>query len=122
MRSLIVTVLLFLALLTQACGNTQPAQKAPQSTSHTVTYQATGSKEARIDLTYQNETGGTVQESYIVPWKKDFKMNPGDFTYLSVQINGTGEIACSISVDGVIVKQAKSSGQYVIASCSGSVP
>ena len=46
----------------------------------------------------------------------------GDFLYLSVQNdNKVTTITCQIFVDGKLTYQTKSTGQYVIASCSGSL-
>lgn len=47
----------------------------------------------------------------------------GDFVYLSVQNDKYyAGISCEIHIDGKLVYQTQSAGQYVIASCSGTVP
>lgn len=49
--------------------------------------------------------------------------NSGDFVYLSIQNDEyAANIGCEIYIDGKLVYQTRSSGQYVIASCSGSIP
>lgn len=91
------------------------------STSLTVTYEVdalpgvTGSSSS---LTYANETGNTEQHKVDLPWRLQFEAQPGQFLYLSAQSGGYGN-ACKIKVDGVVLERADSSGQYSIASCSG---
>lgn len=47
----------------------------------------------------------------------------GDFVYLAVQNDKyAARIGCRIYVDGALVFQTYSEGQYVIASCSGTIP
>lgn len=47
----------------------------------------------------------------------------GDFVYLSVQNDEQlARIGCEIHINGTLVYQTHSEGQYVIASCSGSIP
>lgn len=47
----------------------------------------------------------------------------GDFVYLSVQNDKqAARISCQIYIDGKVVFQTWSNGQYVIATCSGSIP
>ena len=49
--------------------------------------------------------------------------SPGDFVYLSIQNDEwSARIGCEIYIDEKLVYQTHSEGQYVIASCSGSVP
>ena len=50
-------------------------------------------------------------------------MKRGAFAYLSAQTQyRAGRIKVEILVGGTVWKQANSEGEYVIATCSGSVP
>lgn len=48
-----------------------------------------------------------------------FCADMGEFTYLSIQ-NGTdaGDVTCKIEIDGVVVAENTSTGDYAIADCS----
>jgi hypothetical protein len=96
---------------------------APASSKPSVTYYVTGSASS-VSVTYQNGTGGTEQRDAVsLPWNATFDMDEGDFVYLAAQNQGdSGTVTCSIRADGQLVKQSTSTGAYVIASCSGSVP
>ncbi len=86
-----------------------------------VEYRVTGTA-SRASLTYENETGGTEQHTVSIPWSEVMFVNEGDFAYISAQNKGErGSVECQILLNGKVWKQAKSSGAYVIASCSGSV-
>ncbi len=73
--------------------------------------------------------GGTTQdspdlpihlESDPVPMGDHFCAQPGSFVYISLQNSqDSGDISCSIEVDGILIANIKSYGGYTIASCSG---
>lgn len=121
---------LLLCAFLLACGNArpvQPAQPTAQPTApimHTVTYQIGGTGRSRVDLTYRNASGNSQQETINVPWSIEFQAPAGQFVYLSGQlaVKGKSTVTCKILVDGQVVEEAESEGEYVIASCSGSVP
>jgi hypothetical protein len=86
-----------------------------------VTYVVTGSTN-RASVTYSNSQDNTEQRDVLVPWEVTYTMAAGQFAYVSAQNdNDWGTIECVIELDGVAWEQAKSSGAYKIASCSGSV-
>jgi hypothetical protein len=129
MRSL---YLFLMILFISACGNTtqpiQPTIPAVQPTvpvDHTVTYRIDSeTSRAAFDLTYANETGATVQEQNFTPWVKTFKAKPGQYVYVSAQLTGriARTVSCVVTIDGEVLQEAESKGQYVIATCKGSVP
>ena len=87
---------------------------------HSVTYRVTGAD--NFSLTYETANGGTAQiDSVNKTWTESFQVPSGQFLYVSVQ-NGVrfGSVQCQIVVDGNIVKETKSDGAYVIATCSTS--
>jgi hypothetical protein len=80
-----------------------------------VTYSASG----LVNVTLQS-TSGTQQFSEVTNPTYEFWFTPGAFVYFSVQNQSdSGEVSCSIISNGRMVSSNKSSGAYVIASCSG---
>lgn len=84
-----------------------------------------------VSITMENRTGGTEQaDNRAVPLAAGGtpglrlgQIPCGQFVYISAQNEGeTGTVTCRIEVDGVTLETATSSGAYVIATCSGSVP
>jgi hypothetical protein len=59
-----------------------------------------------------------------LPWSKEFDW-PVDKAFqiaqVSVQNSGSGQITCTITVDGAVAKTATSKGSYAIASCDASI-
>lgn len=119
-----------LAALTPAAPTTRPmasiavparvSTSAPAPTtavSQTVTYTVTGTAPAGVDITYgtdsSNHDGNVVPFSVTVPLDSS-----GDVLYyaLDAQLQGGGNVACSISVDGVVIKSGSASGGYNICS------
>jgi hypothetical protein len=121
-----------LCIFVLACSSARPAQPvqptqpaAPTAPAmHTVTYQIGGTGRNRVDLTYENASGNSQQETINVPWSIEFQAPAGQFVYLSGQlaVRGASTVTCKILVDGEVLEEATSQGEYVIASCSGSVP
>lgn len=66
---------------------------------------------------------GTTQQNNRaqLPWRAEEAGN-GRFSVYSLvaQNGGGGEISCRISVDGEVVDEATSKGEYAVASCNGS--
>ena len=83
----------------------------------TITYRVTGNGSA--DLTLENASGNTEQLTAPLPWSRTFISSPGSFVYISAQLNGTGNVQCDILSNGTVIETATSSGEYVIADCSG---
>lgn len=80
-----------------------------------VTYSGSGV----VNVTLQS-TSGTQQFSGVTNPTYEFWFTSGAFVYFSVQNDSdSGEVTCSITSNGRTVSSNKSSGAYVIASCSG---
>lgn len=107
----------------------------PAPSSHEVIYKVTTNLDSGtwptcnyFDTTYDLR-GGTAQKTVSIcdgdhhTEVDRFTAQRGDFVYLSVQ-NGQryGGVTCQIFVDGALLYHTHSDGQYVIASCSGSIP
>lgn len=91
------------------------------TTSSVVKYEITGSA-SKVDVTLNNETGGTEQFTGVsVPHTYIFNDYTDWFLYISAQNQGeSGSVTVTIYVDGALFKTSTSSGAYVIASASGS--
>jgi hypothetical protein len=75
------------------------------------------------DITYSNSGGDTEQRTITSRWTYDFKGEKDQFLYVSAQNNNSsGTVDVVINVDGTRFKNASSSGSFVIATASGSLP
>jgi hypothetical protein len=75
----------------------------------------------KADLTIQNGSGGSDQFSVGLPWTMTFPAKSSDRLYLSAQADeGTFHLDVEIRSDGNLVQDSTSSGQYSIATASGS--
>ena len=93
---------------------------APPPTAR-IAYDCIGYSPGGIDITIANETGGTEQQNVAFPYHKEFDRAVGEFVYLSAQAQGTGaSFYCQITSNSYLVQSATASGDYVIASVSGS--
>jgi hypothetical protein len=92
---------------------------------HTVRYEVLESSTSTAqsaDMTFQTGSQDTSQEAgAAVPWHDEEMMYDGDFYYIAAQNNDGGGISCWVYVDGEVADHIVSSGDYAIATCSGTV-
>lgn len=96
---------------------------------HRVTYKVTGPPgwltpdgvSASAQVTIANPGGGTETHDASLPYSTQLRLPKGASVYLSAQIKDGDAVSCEIDVDGVVVKQAHSHGQFSVATCSGTV-
>ena len=117
MKYLSLFLIMFLLFLN--CELTGPAGP----TIYNVEYEVTGFPQNKVDITYENESGGTSQYSDVsIPWSYSFKREEGEFVYISAQNQGqSGSITVTILRNDNIFKSSTSSGAYVIATASGTL-
>jgi MmpS family membrane protein len=105
----------------------QPAESAEPATGSgsVVVYEVIGRGSAK-NITYMKEGSSQEQQtSAKLPWKKELqfkeKIGPISSPLLLVAQNGTssGDITCRISVDGTLVGESTSNGQYAVVTCHG---
>ena len=101
-----------------------PFEKCVQS-GRGVRYVIIGERVNAVSLTWENDSGGTDQGDYKIPFCKPYTgFKRGDFLYISAQIikptSGAGSIKCRIYDGNTIVAEANASGFASIATCSGS--
>lgn len=87
-----------------------------------VRYVITGSSGSKVSLTWQNDTGGTEQGEYNLPFCVPFRnFTSSDFLYISAQIiSNYGSIRCFIYDESRTISQSGADGFASIATCSGS--
>lgn len=71
-----------------------------------------GTVQANPDLPLQTTDGGNF----------GFAASAGDFVYISGQAKDGRELTCRILVDGEVIAENTSTGQYTIVTCDGTVP
>jgi hypothetical protein len=101
-------------------GTCQAPTPSPTPTSPTVQYEVTGAT-TTVDVTYENENQDVAQVAGApVPWTYSFVGATGDFLYVSAQKDGseTGDVTCSIFLNGVLLESNTSTGAYVICTAS----
>jgi hypothetical protein len=103
---------------------TPPSPPPPPPPPPSVTYDLTG--QGTVFVTMQNASGGTEQFETRLPYHLD--LGPAGtfgglsgFVYISAQLQSSGTVTCQIKKGEQVIQTATSTGQYVIASCSGSV-
>jgi hypothetical protein len=106
---------------------TQSASALAAATTHQVVYGLTTSGAATTaDITYKTPTGIEQQQGVDVPLMSAgggagitlTQVASGQFLSISGQLKGDAQdITCSITVDGTVVAQNTSSGEFAIASC-----
>jgi hypothetical protein len=123
--SVIAVVLIFAAasalITTNDEINRSTARATPtRAAFYDVTYEVHCSS-GKVSMTYRNAYGDTEQiDVRNVVWTKEMEAQPGAFLYVSAQNQyDHGDVSCRILVNGVEVRKSKSSGAYVIATCSG---
>lgn len=113
-----------LALLAVACGSGSKDTAGPGSGGgdgkgggKSVVLEITGPKTA--DITYGLGTDQSQEQGAALPWKKELTSKDKILLVtVLAQNKGTGEISCRITVDGKVVKENKSSGQYATVTCT----
>lgn len=78
---------------------------------------------AGFSVTYTNSGGNTEQKKVSTnEWSLDFIGTPGSYVSISAQAkNKSSNISVKIMYQGKVIENAKSSGDYVVASASGSL-
>lgn len=122
MRNLLFIVLLAIAGLISGCSKEDDSSSSTSS-SGTVKYEVSCTPSG-FDITYKNSSGNTEQKDISSgSWSTSFTGDSEDFVYISAQAdNENATITAKIYYKGNVIEQATSSGDYVIATASGSLP
>ncbi|WP_309115951.1 MmpS family transport accessory protein [Saccharothrix sp.] len=111
---------------TAPAAQEQPAQEKPAPAARVVLYEVLGSGTAN-NITYT--TDGLTSTEQVgqapLPWSKQIELPPGEamqFVSIVAQAGkGTTEITARITVDGKVVKEGKSSGQYAVVTVNENI-
>ena len=114
-----IVLLTFVGLISSCTKEDDPSS----SSSGTVKYEVTCTPSG-FDITYENSSGNTEQKDISSgSWSTTFTGHSGDFVYISAQAgNENATITAKIYYKGSVIENATSSGDYVIATASGSLP
>ncbi|MCP2339147.1 MmpS family transport accessory protein [Actinomadura rupiterrae] len=94
----------------------------PAKVQHSVVYEVTGTVKT-ADLIYATPSGTEKLPGAKLPWRKQLAGGAGQFLMVNVSSYSTsGSVACTITVDGKVVKQAASSKEAVVAFCDYATP
>lgn len=105
-------------------GVTSPAAPAPtgamspppEGAAHTVTFAVRGSVR-RASVTYVAPGGGKHRAMVSPPWSRTFRVADGQSIDVNAHSSGDGELTCTLTVDGDLVKSATSSGDSATVDC-----
>lgn len=89
---------------------------------HQVVYKVTAKGTTSADLTYTTDGSTTTEQiqGAKLPWTKQLEIKGGIISVYQLMAQNAGAggtVACSIEVDGKVVKTAQGVGQAAIASC-----
>jgi hypothetical protein len=95
-------------------------QLGSQNAGKTIRYEVTGDAGTANNVTYMINHGEQQETNVALPWSKDFT---ADDKFQALVVNaqnaGGGSISCTITVDGKVISQHTSNGQYAVVMCSG---
>lgn len=120
---------------TRPSGTSAPGTSAPAATptdgerdlppatgsgTHTVTFAIRGSVR-RTSVTYTMPGGQKKHAVVSPPWSKTFTVADGQSIDVNAHGSGGGELTCTLTVDGELVKSATSSGDSATVDCGDSL-
>jgi hypothetical protein len=114
----LVGLFLFVFVVLHGCATSPLTSLAPDKT---VSYEVSSSGSGTANnVTYEVDNGMQQETQVALPWSKEFTIS-GGFKPLVVtaQNSGAGFINCRILVNGNVVSENSSRGQYAVVMCSG---
>ena len=128
MRKTTIALLAATAVTAIACSSAgedtagpgaQGADTEKASAGKKIVMEVTASKSKKASVTYGLNADQSQDNEAKLPWKKELSTAEA-LTIVTVvaQNSAGGEISCKISVDGRVVKENKSKGEYAVVTCS----
>ena len=111
----IVILICFLFAVNLSCDNA--------ATQGIVKYEVTCSTPG-FNVTYMND-GGNIEQIKVnsYAWSKVFTANSGSYVSVMAQANSeNSDVEVTISYNSKVIQKAKSSGDFVIANATGTLP
>ncbi|MFY1669480.1 MmpS family transport accessory protein [Plantactinospora sp. WMMB334] len=119
-------LLTVVAVTLLACGSgggdtlgpgAQGGDSAPAKGEKKILLEVTGAKSA--DITYGLGTDQSQEQGAKVPWKKELTSSEALLIVtLLAQNKGSGTIGCKITIDGEVVKENTSKGEFAVVTCN----
>ncbi|WP_329239943.1 hypothetical protein OG417_38870 [Actinoallomurus sp. NBC_01490] len=98
----------------------EPGEEAPERPeAHKVTFALRGS--GRVSVSFTTPDGHHRRMVVSPPWSRTFTVNDGQSVDVNAHGKGSGELTCTLSVDGELVKSASSSGGSASVDCGDSL-
>jgi hypothetical protein len=98
----------------------EPGEDAPEHPGpHKVTFAIRGNGRASVSFTAPD--GHHRRMVVSPPWSRTFTVNDGQKVDVNAHGTGSGELTCTLSVDGELVKSATSSGGSSTVDCGDSL-
>ena len=114
----LVGLLISLAFTVGGCAI--PGTGLNHNAGKTIRYEVDGAA-AATNVTYMFDHGQEQDTKVTLPWSKEFTAGQGFQVFVvNAQNAGTGSISCRILVDGTVITEKTSNGQYAVVLCSGS--
>lgn len=124
---LILGVVIFVSIVALFQDGSVPTKPRPTAvptlSTREVVYEMEGDG-THFSMTASTPTG-TTQQNPDLPLRKQgggnltFTFAPGEHVYISGQVINGRTLTCRIKVDGAVISENTSSGEYSIATCSG---
>ncbi len=88
----------------------------------TIKYVLKGTADS-FNITYKNKEKHTIQNPEVKSgWTNSFRGKPGDYYYASAQANKrNATVQLSVFYNGELIKEVSKSGDYVLATVSGTL-
>jgi Mycobacterium membrane protein len=87
-----------------------------------IRYEVTDDSATADNVTYMIDHGERQETKVTLPWSKEFTAAEGFQAFVvNAQNSGPGSITCKILVDGKVVNQQTSNGQYALVVCSAAI-
>src|SRR5262249_2272578 len=93
---------------------------SPSPPKHHVTFALRGSIR-HVSVTYTTQDGQKRHTVVNPPWSRTFTVSEGGDVDVSAPGSGDGELTCTLTVDGDLVKSATSSGDSATVDCGDSL-
>ncbi len=100
-------------------GGCAPNPVLNQNAGKTVRYEVSSDSGAANNVTYMINNGEQQDTKVTLPWSKEFTVGEGfQPLVVNAQNAGSGSISCRILIDGKVVNEHTSDGQYAVVMCS----
>ena len=117
----LASLIILFAIIVGGCAPLNQNSVLNQNAGKTVRYEVSSNSGAANNVTYMINNGEQQDTNVTLPWSKEFTAGQGiQPLVLNAQNAGAGSISCRILVDGSVVSEHTSNGQYAVVMCSGS--